>query len=81
MNRGGISTFTLGGVGARQRGKWGEWRAHTSHFASDHDMGFSIRNETQATYPRVTRSGVAAAQAQNWWGKAVTVESTKIFQN
>lgn len=44
-------------------------------------MGFSMRNDTQGANPRVTRSDVAAAQTQNWWGKAVTVESTRIFQN
>ena len=44
-------------------------------------MGFSIRNGAQDADPKVTRSDVVAAQTQNWWGKAVTVESTKIFQN
>ena len=75
----GGSIMVAGGCATTEQ--WAEWRGHTSHFASDQHMGFSIRNDTQATNPKVTRSDVAAAQTQNWWGKAVTVESTKIFQN
>ena len=75
----GGSILAAGGCATTE--EWAEWRGHTSHFASDQHMGFSIRNDAQEANPRVTRSDVAAAQTQNWWGKAVTVESTKIFQN
>ena len=58
-----------------------EWRAHTSHYASDQHLGFSMRNDAQGSSPKVTRSDVAAAQTQNWWGKAIIVETSQIFQN
>ncbi len=75
----GGSILAAGGCATAE--EWAEWRGHTSHFASDQHMGFSIRNDAQEANPRVTRSDVAAAQTQSWWGKAVTVESTKVFQN
>lgn len=75
----GGSILVAGGCATTE--EWSEWRAHTSHFASAQHLGFSIRNDTHEANPRVTRSDLAAAQTQNWWGKAVTVESAKIFQN
>ncbi len=60
--------------------EWGEWRSHTSHFASDQHMGFSLRNDVGSA-PRVTRSDIDAARQQNWWGKAITVQPGQIFQN
>jgi hypothetical protein len=40
-----------------------------------------VRNDAQGSPPKVTRSDVAAAQTQNWWGKAITVQTSQIFQN
>ena len=40
-----------------------------------------MRNDNQGVNPRVTRADLASAQTENWWGKAVTVQSTEIFQN
>ena len=60
--------------------EWAEWKAHTTHFASDKHIGFSWRNrEGQA--PRVARSDIDAARAETWWGKAITVSPDQIFQN
>ncbi len=61
--------------------EWAEWRNHTSHFASDQHMGFSMRNEKSGANPKVTRADIDAARQQNWWGKAITVQPSQIFQN
>jgi hypothetical protein len=60
--------------------EWAEWRSHSSHFASDQHMGFSVRNR-EGTAPRVARSDIDAARSENWWGKAITVSPDQIFQN
>jgi hypothetical protein len=75
----GGSILVLGGCATSE--EWQEWRSHTSHFASDQHLGFSMRNDKQGTNPRVRRSDVAAARTENWWGKAITVQDSQIFQN
>lgn len=60
--------------------EWAEWKAHNTHFASDRHMGFSVRNR-EGMAPRVSRTDVAAARAESWWGKAITVSAEQIFQN
>jgi hypothetical protein len=40
-----------------------------------------MRNDNQEANPRVTRADLVSAQIENWWGKAITVQSTQIFQN
>ena len=75
----GGSILVTGGCATKE--EWGEWRTHTSHFASDRHLGFSMRNDSQGANPRVTRTDLASAQTENWWGKAITVQSTQIFQN
>ena len=75
----GGSILVAGGCATTE--EWREWRAHTSHYASDQHLGFSMRNDAQGSNPKVTRSDVAAAQTQNWWGKAIIVETSQIFQN
>jgi len=75
----GGSVLAAGGCATSE--EWGEWRTHTSHFASDRHLGFSMRNDSQGANPRVTRTDLASAQTENWWGKAITVQSTEIFQN
>ena len=75
----GGSVLAAGGCATSE--EWGEWRTHTSHFASDRHLGFSMRNDSQGANPRVTRTDLASARTENWWGKAITVQSTEIFQN
>jgi hypothetical protein len=75
----GGSILVAGGCATTE--EWREWRAHTSHYASDQHLGFSMRNDAQKSSPKVTRSDVAAAQTQNWWGKAIIVQTSQIFQN
>jgi len=59
--------------------EWAEWANHSSHFASGQHMDFSLRN-TQGRPVRATRSDVAAARAENWWGQALTVQSDQILE-
>ncbi|HUM15344.1 MAG TPA: hypothetical protein VL086_06635 [Candidatus Nitrosotalea sp.] len=61
--------------------EWAEWRNHTTHFASGEHGMFSLRNNKDGSNPRVTRTDVEAARQQNWWGKAITVDPSQIFQN
>jgi hypothetical protein len=61
--------------------EWAEWKAHSTHFASDQHMGFSMRNNKDGSNLRVTRSDMAAAPRENWWGKALTVSPNQIFQD
>ena len=59
--------------------EWTEWRKHPTHFASgDHAM-FSFRN-TEGAAPRVTRSEVESARAEQWWGRVITVSAEQIIQ-
>jgi hypothetical protein len=60
--------------------EWAEWRAHNSHFASGQHGTFSLKNR-EGTAPRVARTDIDAARAENWWGKAITVSPDQIFQN
>ena len=65
----------------RDPDEWSEWRGHTTHFASGTHGVFSLRNNKDGSNPRVARTDVDAARAENWWGKAITVSPEQIFQN
>jgi hypothetical protein len=71
------ATVTTGCASSEQ---WAEWRAHSSHFASGQHATFSMRNR-EGSAPRVARADIDAARAENWWGKAITVNPDQIFQN
>jgi hypothetical protein len=60
--------------------EWAEWKGHTSHFASGSHGFFSIRNR-EGSAARVTRTDVAAARDQGWWGKPITVQQSAILEN
>ena len=60
--------------------QWADWRNHSTHFASGQHLAFSFRN-TEGSAPSVRRSDIEASRAENWWGKAVTVNPEQIFQN
>ena len=59
--------------------EWADWKAHPTHFASGEHMTFSLRNRA-GTEPRVSRPDIQVAQAQGWWGKAITVSSEQIIE-
>ena len=60
--------------------EWAEWQQHSSHFASGDHLTFSFRN-VEGRAPRVRRSDLERARAEQWWGKAITVSPDQIFQN
>ena len=60
--------------------EWQDWRGHPTHFASGHHGVFSLQNNSDGTNPRVSRLDIAAAQAESWWGKAITVRPEQIFE-
>lgn len=68
-------------VGCATTTEWQEWRAHTTHFASGQHGVFSLRNNRDGSNPRVSRADVVAAQAESWWGKAITVSPEQIFES
>ena len=61
--------------------EWSEWKAHSTHFASDQHMGFSMRNNKDGSNPKVTRRDMESSPRENWWGKVITVRPDQIFEN
>ena len=61
--------------------QWAEWRGHTTHFASGEHGMFSLRNNLDGTYPRVTRLDIENSRTQTWWGKNISVEPGQVIQN
>ena len=59
--------------------EWAEWTKHPTHFASGGHAMFSFRN-TEGAAPRVTRSEVERARAEQWWGRVITVSPEQIIQ-
>ncbi|MFQ5899399.1 MAG: hypothetical protein ACE5JN_14300 [Candidatus Methylomirabilia bacterium] len=79
-----VSAFLLGGTfivvtACATSEQWGEWGAHSSHFASGQHLTFSLRNRNGPA-PRVTQRDLDAAGDQNWWGEAVIVKPEQIFR-
>lgn len=60
--------------------EWQEWRGHTTHFASGQHGVFSLQNNRDGSNPRVSRTDIAAAQTESWWGKVITVSPEQIFE-
>jgi hypothetical protein len=58
--------------------EWTTWREHPTHFASGDHLSFSIKNTEGA--PSVTRTDVARAREEAWWGKPVTVNQEQILE-
>jgi hypothetical protein len=65
-------------TGCASSQEWSTWYDHRTHFASGEHMSFSIR--TPETGPgRVTRTELAKARDEGWWGKPVTVAQAEIL--
>ena len=75
-----VAVLTVTG-GCATSEEWAEWKAHSTHFASDKHMGFSMRNNKDGSNLRVTRSDMEASPRENWWGKVITVRPDQIFEN
>lgn len=59
--------------------EWAEWRKHPSHFATGDHLFFSFRN-AEGSAPRITRTDIERARAEQWWGKVITVSPEQIIQ-
>ncbi len=76
-----IAGLALSATGCATSEEWVDWRGHTTHFASGEHGFFSLRNDKEGRHPRVTRLDLEASRAENWWGKAISVDSAQIIQN
>lgn len=66
-------------AGCASGAEWATWRQHPAHFASGGHLLFSLRNRGGVS-PRVTRTDVAMARSEGWWGQPVTVSTDQILQ-
>ena len=46
---------------------------HPTHFASTEHMQFSLKNGERTASPFVSRTNIASAREEGWWGKPITV--------
>ena len=74
-----LAAVALAGLtGCASSQEWSTWYDHRTHFASGEHMSFSIR--TPETGPgHVTRTELALARDEGWWGKPVTVAQAEIL--
>ena len=80
IRRGLLLAFTILTTGCASSQEWADWKQHPAHFASGDHAFFSVRNR-EGTTARVTRTDIATARTEGWWGKAITVSSEQIQQN
>ena len=72
-----LATVAVGGCASAD--EWTTWYTHRTHFASGDHMSFSVR--TPDTGPgRITRTQMALAREEAWWGKPVTVPQTEVLE-
>ena len=79
------SIVLVGGVlvavfGCASGEEWATWREHPTHFASNEHMGFSLKNGGNRPAPVVSRTAIASAREEGWWGKPVTVPQEQILE-
>lgn len=74
-----LGGITLVATACATSEEWGEWRKHPTHFASGGHATFSFQN-TEGAAPRVSRSEMERARAEQWWGKVITVSPEQIIQ-
>ena len=68
-----------GVAGCATSEEWKTWREHPTHWASGDHSFFSLRNR-EGTAARVTRTDIAMARDQGWWGKPLTVDQAQILE-
>ena len=62
--------LALATTGCATEREWATWRAHSTHYANDNHMVFSMTNSA-AGAPLVTPEMVQRAKAEGWWGRNV----------
>ena len=73
----GAAALLIAGCASSE--EWKTWKDHPTHFASGQHMTFSVKNREGAK-PIVTRSDIAKARDEGWWGKPVTVSTDQILE-
>ena len=73
-----FSAIVLASVaGCASSEEWNTWYTHRTHFASGDHMSFSVRTPESGA-ARVTRTQLALARDEGWWGKPITVGQADI---
>ena len=82
-NKGLLAALLLGALagaaGCATSEEWNTWYTHRTHFASGDHLSFSVRTPDTGR-SQVTRTELALARDEGWWGKPVTIEQTQILE-
>ena len=73
------AVILVGVSGCATSEEWGTWQQHPTHFASGDHLFFSVRNH-EGGVARVSRSDIAKARDEGWWGKPITVSQEQILE-
>ena len=73
-----LALLALAAAGCATGDEWNTWYSHRTHFASGDHMSFSVRTP-ETGGGQVTRTELALARNEGWWGKPVTVSQTEIL--
>jgi hypothetical protein len=65
-----VMALVLVSTGCATQREWTVWRAHSTHFATDNHLGFSVTNAV-AGAPRVTPELMTQANGEGWWGRNI----------
>jgi hypothetical protein len=74
-----VAVIVIGTSGCATSEEWATWKQHPTHFASGDHLFFSVRNKEGAA-ARVTRTDIAKARDEGWWGKPITVSQEQILE-
>jgi hypothetical protein len=74
-----IGSALLAAAGCATGEEWQTWKEHPTHFASGDHLFFSARNR-EGKDARVTRTDIAKARTEGWWGKPITVSQDQILE-
>jgi hypothetical protein len=74
-----VAAVVIGVSGCATGEEWATWKEHPSHFASGDHAFFSMRNR-EGKNARVTRTDIAKARDEGWWGKPITVGQEQILE-
>jgi hypothetical protein len=74
-----VAAVVVGVSGCATGDEWATWKEHPSHFASGDHLMFSMRNR-EGGAARVTRTDIAKARDEGWWGKPITVSQEQILE-
>ena len=74
-----VAVIVMGASGCATSEEWATWKQHPTHFASGDHLFFSVRNK-EGGAARVTRTDIAKARDEGWWGKPITVSTEQILE-